>query len=197
MGQVRLCAVWPTENWLGSSMNHIQGWKAVWICYWHALEKGCLLVKMHYGSYILQIQNSYSNGRWTSCKMSASLLTTEHEHSCTYLHTSRWAAPTRIYPRSAECPVSFYTVPFLTDFRPRTGSDLCKCTCLRRGKEKNNCAQRLTRVSLTIWVCCRHKNSSVATAASTLSEWLKTWHERPSSHKKNAGLLKAPRELIS
>ena len=22
----RLCAVRPTENWLGSSMNHIQGW---------------------------------------------------------------------------------------------------------------------------------------------------------------------------
>ena len=27
--QVRLCAVWPTENWLGSSMNHIQGWMTV------------------------------------------------------------------------------------------------------------------------------------------------------------------------
>ena len=27
--QVRLCAVWPTENWLGYSMNHIQGWKTV------------------------------------------------------------------------------------------------------------------------------------------------------------------------
>ena len=26
MEQVRLCAVWPTENWLGSSINHIQGW---------------------------------------------------------------------------------------------------------------------------------------------------------------------------
>ena len=25
MEQVRLCAVWPSENWLGSSMNHIQG----------------------------------------------------------------------------------------------------------------------------------------------------------------------------
>ena len=23
--QVRLCAVWPTENWLGSPLNHIQG----------------------------------------------------------------------------------------------------------------------------------------------------------------------------
>ena len=29
MAQVRLCAVWPTENRLGSSMNHIQGWKTV------------------------------------------------------------------------------------------------------------------------------------------------------------------------
>ena len=42
MEQVRLYAVWPTENWLGSSMNHIQGWKAVWECYCHALEKICL-----------------------------------------------------------------------------------------------------------------------------------------------------------
>ena len=24
MEQFRLCAVWPMENWLGSSMNHIQ-----------------------------------------------------------------------------------------------------------------------------------------------------------------------------
>ena len=42
MEQVRLCAVWPTEKWLGSSMIHIQGWKTVWICYCHALEQGCL-----------------------------------------------------------------------------------------------------------------------------------------------------------
>ena len=27
--QVRLCAVWPMENWLCSSMNHIQGGKTV------------------------------------------------------------------------------------------------------------------------------------------------------------------------
>ena len=26
MEQVKLCAVWPTENWLSSSMNDIQGW---------------------------------------------------------------------------------------------------------------------------------------------------------------------------
>ena len=29
MEQVRLCAVRPMENWLGSSMNHIQGWMTV------------------------------------------------------------------------------------------------------------------------------------------------------------------------
>ena len=29
MEQVRLCAVWPTENWLGSSMNYIQGLRTV------------------------------------------------------------------------------------------------------------------------------------------------------------------------
>ena len=27
--QVRVCVVWPMENWLGSSMNHIQGWMTV------------------------------------------------------------------------------------------------------------------------------------------------------------------------
>ena len=29
MEQVRLCVVWARENWLGSSMNHLQGWKTV------------------------------------------------------------------------------------------------------------------------------------------------------------------------
>ena len=29
MDQVRPCAVWPTENWLGSSMNNIQSWMIV------------------------------------------------------------------------------------------------------------------------------------------------------------------------
>ena len=29
MEQVSLCPVWLTENWLGSSINHIQGWKTV------------------------------------------------------------------------------------------------------------------------------------------------------------------------
>ena len=29
MEQARLCAIWPMENWLGTSMNHIQGWMTV------------------------------------------------------------------------------------------------------------------------------------------------------------------------
>ena len=29
MEQVRLCAVWSMENWLGSSLNQIQGWTTV------------------------------------------------------------------------------------------------------------------------------------------------------------------------
>ena len=43
MEQVRLCAVWPMENWLGSSMNHIQGWITVGICYWHASQNRSLV----------------------------------------------------------------------------------------------------------------------------------------------------------
>ena len=42
MEQVRLCAVWPTENWLASSMNHIQVWVTVCERYCHALETRCL-----------------------------------------------------------------------------------------------------------------------------------------------------------
>ena len=42
MEQVRLCAVWPMENWLGSSMNHIQGWMTFSECCRNALEKGYL-----------------------------------------------------------------------------------------------------------------------------------------------------------
>ena len=38
--QVRLCAVWPMENWLGSSLNQIQGWTAVRESYSRALEQG-------------------------------------------------------------------------------------------------------------------------------------------------------------
>ena len=42
MKLVRLCFVRPTENWLGSSMNHIQVWMTVWGCCFRALEKECL-----------------------------------------------------------------------------------------------------------------------------------------------------------
>ena len=42
MEQVRLCAVWPMENWLGSSLNQIQGWLTVQVSYSRALEQGPL-----------------------------------------------------------------------------------------------------------------------------------------------------------
>ena len=42
MEQVRLCAVWPMENWLGSSLNQIQGWTTVRESYPRALEQGSL-----------------------------------------------------------------------------------------------------------------------------------------------------------
>ena len=43
MEQVRLCAVWSTENWLGTSLNQAQGWTAVREYYSCALEQGPLL----------------------------------------------------------------------------------------------------------------------------------------------------------
>ena len=42
MEQVRLCAVCPMENFLGTSMNHIQGWTTVRDSYSCALEQGPL-----------------------------------------------------------------------------------------------------------------------------------------------------------
>ena len=43
--QVRLCVVRPKENWLGSSMNHIQArLMTVWICYSHLRHIGGLVV---------------------------------------------------------------------------------------------------------------------------------------------------------
>ena len=42
MVQVRLCAVWPMENWLGTSKTTYRvGWM-IWICYSRALERRCL-----------------------------------------------------------------------------------------------------------------------------------------------------------
>ena len=42
MEQVRLCAVWPTENWLGSSLNQILDWMTVRESYSRALEQEAL-----------------------------------------------------------------------------------------------------------------------------------------------------------
>ena len=42
MEQVRLSAVWPMENWLGSSLNQILGWTTVRESYSRALEQGPL-----------------------------------------------------------------------------------------------------------------------------------------------------------
>ena len=42
MEPVRLCAVWPMENWLGSSLNQMQGWTTVGESYSRALEQGPL-----------------------------------------------------------------------------------------------------------------------------------------------------------
>ena len=41
--QVRLCAVWFAENWLGSSLNQIQVWTTVQESFSRALEHGPLL----------------------------------------------------------------------------------------------------------------------------------------------------------
>ena len=41
--QVRLCAIWPAENWLGTSLNQIQGWTTIRESYSCALEQGPLI----------------------------------------------------------------------------------------------------------------------------------------------------------
>ena len=55
MEQVKLCAVWPMENWLGSSLNQIQGWTAVRETYSRALEQGSLAQVYNWGDagYVL------------------------------------------------------------------------------------------------------------------------------------------------
>ena len=55
MEQIRLCAVWPMENWLGSSLNQIQGWTAVRETYSRALEQGSLAQVYNWGDagYVL------------------------------------------------------------------------------------------------------------------------------------------------
>ena len=46
MEQDRLCAVWPTENWLGSLLNQIQGLTTVRESYSCALEQGPLVAAL-------------------------------------------------------------------------------------------------------------------------------------------------------
>ena len=46
MEQVGLCAVWHMKNWLGSSLNKIQGWTTVRESYSRALEQGPLLIPL-------------------------------------------------------------------------------------------------------------------------------------------------------
>ena len=48
MEQVRLCAVWPMYNWLGSSLNQIQGWTTIRESYSRALEQGPLIALVLY-----------------------------------------------------------------------------------------------------------------------------------------------------
>ena len=43
MKQVRLCAVWPMEDWFGSLLNQIQGWTTVRESHSRALEQGPLV----------------------------------------------------------------------------------------------------------------------------------------------------------
>ena len=59
--------VGPMENWLGSSVNHMQVWRTVWGCCCHAFEKGCLLqtrrkrLNVAVGSWILYTVNLADN----------------------------------------------------------------------------------------------------------------------------------------
>ena len=42
MEQVRLCTVWPTENWLGTSKTTYRVGRMIGICYSRALDRRCL-----------------------------------------------------------------------------------------------------------------------------------------------------------
>ena len=64
MEQVRLYTVWPKENWLGSSMNHIQGWMTVWECYYHAFERGCLWVEASVGYSFARHRRKWQHVRY-------------------------------------------------------------------------------------------------------------------------------------
>ena len=57
MEQVRLIAVWPMENLLGSSLSQIQSWTTVRKSYSHALEQGPLLLPF-FASYLTGLRNA-------------------------------------------------------------------------------------------------------------------------------------------
>ena len=54
MEQVRLCAVWPMENWLGSSLNQTQGWTTFRESYSRALEQGPLAMATSFCSRVIE-----------------------------------------------------------------------------------------------------------------------------------------------
>ena len=87
MEQVRLCAVWPTENWLGFSLNLILGWTTVRESYSRALEQGplspilssqkhgiirccCMLLLLRWG---VVSENKSEKGCWTSVRSALSI----------------------------------------------------------------------------------------------------------------------------
>ena len=55
MEQVRLCAVWPMENWLGTSLNQIRGWSSVRESYSRRLEQGLLALLIITVTLFLQV----------------------------------------------------------------------------------------------------------------------------------------------
>ena len=68
MKQARLCAVWTMENWLGSSLNQIQGWTSVRESYSRASEQGPLAAPAwitHFQAACANVGFTTSNlGKW-------------------------------------------------------------------------------------------------------------------------------------
>ena len=74
MEQARLSAVWPMENWLGSSLNQIQGWTTVRESYSPALEQPPLAVCMTRRPLLLLSETGSCFQRPLSLSLSLSLL---------------------------------------------------------------------------------------------------------------------------
>ena len=62
MEQVRLCVVWPMENWLG----HLQGRMTVWGCCYRAFEIGCL--------FLVCLLHLSASGRYDNCRSNSALV---------------------------------------------------------------------------------------------------------------------------